>query len=241
MASILNEYEFYCTVHGWVQVWSDTQPTKCPRNEADVINPDSFMIINSTALNIVKIAQESISTGGNYKCRGYSFTALANQTTTYSFSWPFRITISCAYIQTDTSQLGDVLEVIIAPKTIVGAVTAPVTSGTNSFTVSDTVLQHIMIGYELFIANEFLGEIVTIVGSVVTTVNNVAADYNPGSLVAFQIKLVDSYILGNPPGNILGSVEIAGKSIPPGIAAHVNYINNSSTVKTCSLHLQYLY
>lgn len=244
MSRSVSKYRVYCeTEAAYIYTWGDTLPTVCPNNNTHTITTGTVSIVEEIQENTVSIKQESIPTGGNFKCKGYSFVATANTTTSYSVSWSYNTTAMVVHIQSNESQLGDVLEAVVYPEQTVGVITAACNIDATTAVVNSTVIANAFIGMECFIETEFLGTIISInkETSTVGFETPVTVNHAGGSAFKVQIRIIESYHLGTSIGASLGASNMGGKHLPANSVTSVRYTNNSNEDRIFIFLVEYLY
>jgi hypothetical protein len=93
-------------------------------------------ISNDTIPQSVIITEESISTGGNFSSRSVKITSPASSSNTVHVCWPFPITALVVKFTTIDTQVNDLLDMSIGANTIVGIITANVSTLAPSWTSS---------------------------------------------------------------------------------------------------------
>jgi hypothetical protein len=243
----LSKWRVFCvTENGWSYGWLETgsdAPTTCFNNTSHQVNTGSISVIDTTENLTVKIKQETVETGGNFKSKGYSFVAGANTSTTLSVSWPYPVTACAVHIQTTEAQMGDVLNAIVGPKTIVGVIVSPAYVGNTVVSVNSTVFKNSYVGYEAYIGSQFVGEILELNPDLFTVKFSIplTVDLPLNSYFKIQMRIIDSHMLGHTVGNDIGATNIGGKSVPKNLPTHVIYKNNSDFEKTFCFTIEYLY
>jgi len=124
-------------------------PTACPVNTAHTIQASENRIVDSRNSEVVKIKEENTPTGGNYAFESIAFTALANQITTYTTTFPIPINVIDGAVELAAENTGDIITWKVAPNTVIGVVTADVTASDTVINVSSTVLDTIQLGFHL--------------------------------------------------------------------------------------------
>lgn len=243
----INKWQIYCiTENKWVSGWvhsDDPNPTVCFNNDQHQINIGSPQILETTQVISVKIEQEFIPTGGHYGCQGYLMEIPANTTVIKPISWPYNITTSVVNIQDTDENLGDVLEAIVNPKTLVGGTTSVTLQNSRTCTVNSTVFTYAKIGYYCYIGNEHLGRIININKDtfVITFENSLQSEKNMGFPFYIELKIIRDYNLGSKQGNCLGSGNIGGKFLQANTITNVVYKNNSNIDKKFRFNVEYLF
>jgi hypothetical protein len=102
---------------------------------------------------IVVIKEEETATGKHFQVKTIHVTAAASETKVHDETWDHPIGVLSVTIYNKASMEGDVVKVLIAPGTVVGALTSDVTAGDTTFNVSATVVQNMAIGYKLSLSD----------------------------------------------------------------------------------------
>ena len=247
MSSDLTKWRIFClTENIWSEGWLDSSeglPVRCFNDGGHSVNPNSCQEIDSTSVLTVKIKQESIQTGGNFKSKGYSFECGANNTSTYNVSWPYPITAMVVHLQTDSSQKGDLLSAVVGSQTTVGVILSQCSEGDTTVSVNSTVIAHSYVGYECFIGTESLGRILEIDAQNLTVRFETPATQNhpANSYFKIQMRIIESHNMGFDFGNDIGVSNIGGKYLPANVPTRVEYINNNSENTVCRFTIEYLY
>ena len=248
--SVVYQYRIYCITEGHVYEWNTIEPTTCPNNTAHTINPNSISIVDQISSNEVKIQQESVPTGGNFRAETFKIIAATGPAMTVSqMSWPFNVSLLQASFTTDSTNQGDNVTVEIPSNLPIGAITQNVNQGDTVINVSSSVITNIMIGYCIILSDgtntNDLGRIIAI-----DTVNNrvtmeVAAVNSfvvaTPTVVGLTIRPVSNFQFGPPQTYNLGQSSLGASSIPANIPVVVKYQNNGSSQKTIIFAYEYLY
>jgi hypothetical protein len=243
----INKWQVFCiTENKWVYSWLDetqSKPTLCFNNNGHQINTESQQIVDSTQILTVKIEQESVPTGGNYSCQGFIMEIPPNSTNTEVVAWPFPITTSVVNIQETEANLGDTIDAIVNPRTLVGGTTSSTTVGSKTCTVNSTVIKHAQIGYDCHINAEHLGRITKIdpVNYTISFEKATTVEHQMGEHFFIELRIIRDYNLGSGARNALGSGNIGGKYLPFGSVTHVIYTNNSNITKKFMFNIEYLF
>ena len=167
------KYRIYCITEAQnVYEWNTETPTTCPNNTAHTINPNSISIVGQLSTNLVKIQQETVPTGGNFRAETFKITAATGPgMTATQISWPINVSLLQASFTTDSTNQGDNVTVEIPSNLAIGTITQNVNAGDKVINVSASVIQNIMLGYCLILSDgtntNDLGRI-----SAIDTVNN---------------------------------------------------------------------
>ena len=247
MSTTLTKWRVFClTENGWTEGWladSGGPPTSCFHNNEHNINVNSIQSMDTTQTLTVKVAQESIPTGGNYKTKGFTMDIVPSGVTTLAVSWPINITSIAVHAMSTVDNLGDTIDAVVAPYTPCGVITADHPASVNSVSVNSTVIANAKVGYECFVGSEFLGMItgIDVANLVVHFVNTTTVLHHGGTYFFIQRRIIENLPLGLPSGNDLGISSQGGNYLPAGIITHVIYTNNSNVAKKFSFHVEHLF
>lgn len=210
--------------------------------DGDTTNPAGGLIAshNSTtksSVPSVQILEESGTqrTGGHFQAMSRKFSAPSNRTTTVDFSEPIPMAGFILNFKATTEHEGDVINMYVAPETIVGAITANVSVSDTVINVSSTVLQNMSVGFlfQLFdgVHTEDLGRVITIdkANGQITVENASTRAFSASSptYVRQSIQYVRDYIIGPPGDYTVGQSKIGGTYIPANTVIRVTYENKS--------------
>ena len=204
----IKKWRIFCNTENlWSEGWLEQEPTVCFNNNTHTANLNSVQILEETEKVEVKIQREDISTGGNYNIQGYSMTIAANTTEILPVSWKFPINVLSVHCQSNDLNIGDTLDAIIRPKTLVGVNTVELVQGASTVSVNSTVIENCKIGYDIYIADEALGRVTSIdaVNSTVTFENTSLITYSPGTYIYLELRIVRDFNLGYYYGNDFGA------------------------------------
>ncbi len=247
----LYKYRIFCqTEDQFVYVWSETAPTQCPNNSSDTINPNSISIIEQIDSNEVSIKDEYVPTGHNFRAetKKISVAAGPDVTTIQYFSWPYNTTFLNLYFVTTGDHEGDIVYIDAPFDRIIGAVTASVVSSDTQIPVTQTVIDNVFVGYNLFLDDgtnlDDLGRVIAIdsVNNILTVETPTVHAFSPltPTYVKITRRAVD-FEIGCPHQYAIGMKTLTGSHVPANEPARVQYINKSSVSKDFILIYEYLY
>jgi hypothetical protein len=191
--------------------------------------------------------EEESPTGGNFKCEAIAFDSAASSITTRNISFPFDISILAVYMVTTNDQVGDNMEVIVAPDTTIGVVSSVVSVNDTVISVSSTVMEYVYKGYKVKITDgvntDSLGYVIDkdVVAGTITVQNAAANSFAAGSLVKFSVYYVENYEFGPAWEYVIGESKIGASKLPANKIVRINYTNNGQTQKRIVIKLEYLY
>jgi hypothetical protein len=250
MATKIVYWRIYCNTEDcWTYGYLDDiqgTPSTCFTDACHTVNENSQQAVSETYLTVpeVRIAEEHVKTGGNYRCEGFKMTCPANETTTKIVSWKTeRSIISSNYIGKKEWE-GCVVNAIVSPETIVGIITADIASDVSVIPVSLTVMQNTQVGFELFINSDLIGEVYAMdyENNTVTLDTNTTTSYTAYSYVKIQTRSIKNYEI--PATNQLHSFgvnTIGGSALPANTVVHVVFQNTTNAEIIFRFHVEYYY
>lgn len=248
MADTVYLWRVHCETDGEQFVWNTVQPTTCPLHADHVIDGNLTSTVQEVSQATMKLQEESIVTQGVYQCVFKNDTIPAGNPgtiTTIDYVWPnYPVTVLNGYFNVETEQVGDEISFCAAPNTIIGVLTAP-TDGTTTLHVSPTVLQHVLLGFQVALFNgvttESLG-ICTAKGTSTITVKNApVTTFAAQSYVQITVEVVKDLLITNQKKYSFAKKKIGGKAIPAGTVLRVYYKNNNGVAKKFCACLELIY
>jgi len=246
----LNQYRLFClTENKYIDIWANTPPNICPHTNSDTIDTNSIVIIDSISSNDVNIVQSIPGfTGEFYRSQGFNLVIPANNIGTKTFSWPFNITLLTFSMQFNTTNVGDTVNLFVAPNTTIGTITQNIIQGDTIINVSPTVLTNIYLGHLITITNGNqkieMGQCINI-----DSINNkitcdIPANISIQSNAYVQSSrhvLKDFYINISNVLHTLANKTISGLSLQKNTNSTIFYNNNSNVDKTFTFSIEFLY
>jgi len=230
-------------------IWDEDKPTVCPANNTHTIDATKTSIINKVDENSIKIREETILTGGNFRCTTKSIDIGPSEVVTEDFTWKIPISIFAISFATKDIHEGDSINVIIAPETTVGLLNSDVNIGETVLPVTDTVVNNVMLGYNITIDDgvnsEKLGEVIDIdtVNNTITVENATTNNYlavTPTN-INICVCMMKNYTIGPAWNYSIGESKIGGSYIDKGTIVRVKYTNNSTDTKKLIVQIEYTY
>jgi hypothetical protein len=254
MSVTINKWRVWCTTESAYKYWwiesTLPTPTTCPTNTAHTVNTGLTMLVDKYDPNVVNINQEVTPTGGRYRFDSKAFTATADTTTLFSFSFPINISmLEGSFVSSDENR-GDMWSWIVSENTTVGAITASVGIGDTVINVSSTVCTYASIGYEIRLFNGTISENLGRVLSIDTANHRVTMEtastqaFSPATPTYVQMSVVfmRDCEFGSPWVYEYGSSKIKSSYIPANTVIKVYYTNRHATQdKRIVVHMEYLY
>ena len=250
----LYKYRVFCNDENAFQYWwldeNQPEPTTCPNDSGHTINTALTKIVGVRDPEEIQIKQEVIPTGQNYQWDTQAFDALANSTSTHTFSYDIDVSVLEAQFISATIHKGDKWSWVIAENTTVGALTADVSISDTVLNVSSTVVENIKVGFyiNLFdgVNTEDLGRVTAVDTDAstvtVSTASTQAFAAATPTFVQMSIYFMKDVEIGEPWMYIYGEGKIQSSYVPAGTTVKVIYTNMSPTVDkriVCNLELMY--
>jgi hypothetical protein len=249
MSSTVYLYRAHCIEENIdITEWGTSPPTLCPNDHSNrELDPNSISIVNTISQQQFTALENS---DGWYQATSFVMDIPAGATgTVYTkdTSWPADIIIWQTDIYTDNTidGTGDVIDLIAAPDTIIGAITVGANIGDTVLNMSPTVFGILTRGIDITITdgtnrNE-LGYVISIniINNTVTVQNPLTNNFAPGSLIYLNIhtirhlyvnKLVNRYNFGKK--------GFKGKIVPANTCLRLCYTNTTGTAKTIACKVE---
>lgn len=170
--------------------------------------------------------------------------------TSHTHSWPYNTTILAGWFNSAAGNVGDSVNVYVAPNIVTGAIGAPVSINDVDITVTPTVIDNIAIGFHLNLTDGVsladLGRVIAIdpIASVVTVENGSTSVFSPLSptYVRQTVHLVDNLHI-NVSNTRYGFAEkkLGGKNLPANIDLVIEYKNITGGAKDFTYNIEYIY
>ena len=251
------KWKIYCTTeNAFIEGWSETAITTCPNNTAHTVNADSVSEVDKLSPSSVSIIQGaapegSLSTtpvGGFYRLVGKAFDCPVSATTDNTFSFPYPVALTGAYISVTSDMKGDVLNAYAARDVNIGVLTAGIAVSDTVIPVSLTVIQNIYTGRKVKITDgvnttDFIEVISKNTNTnEITLISGVTFAFAAGAVVKLCIHYVKDMEFSDPGIYKIGVSNVNGTYIPTNISITLSYTNNSAlVVKRPSVMLEMLY
>lgn len=226
---------------------SEQHPELCFNNTTHVISQIPTLI-NKISNNNVRIIEEYKETGGYFQAKSVKFVCPVG-VSTHDLVWPIPISVlSLSFITTD-DHIGDTISNIVAPNTIVGAITSDVNTSDTVINVSQTVIDYINLGFFInitdFVNSDNLGRV-----TFVDTINNTITVETPvtntflaatPTYIQMSVKTIHDYTIGNPGKYVIGKSKIGGSYLAANTTIRVEYTNNGGSSKDFFTTIEFLY
>jgi hypothetical protein len=244
-------YKIPCTTDNTTHTrWAYSKPQTCPINAEHSIDADNIEIIaqcfdDEVSAQTFKSVSDADTFQRNFRTEMVSYTIPATTGThTFDITFPYPIVVLAVKFSTTQEHLQDTVDVSIAPKTLIGATTQPLPDNTNEIYLPEQSIQHLSIGYQVHVGDQYLGDIRKIYANRVVTVQSLAQPVNVGTPVYFSVNIIRNYKLHYEGKHTIGDSRPGGSAIPEGSIIRLDYTNNSTpegSIKSFNVIIEYLY
>lgn len=250
------KYRVYCLDEAGGPAWVErisgdgTTPAVCAHNNTHTVNTGSVQNIETISDKNVTILEESIPTGGHYRCETFKVTSLANSVNSTTISFPFPITIVRGSIQVEAAQRGDFVSVTF-PNVTLGVLTADAAIADTVLHVTSDVTTNMKLGFDVVLTDgstyvDKVGRVINIdpVAGTITIQPALTGAYTAASTVYVQATraFIDNVELGGGPAKEeFNSGRQTGASLPSNTVGTLIYNNTHGTENSVVLVVQYLY
>ena len=235
--SIVDNYILRCiTENTNVTTWGTSSPVSCPNNTNHSIDVNSIAIIGTIQKNSVIVEEDS---NGYFETTHFVNEIPAGETgaiSTHDISWDFDITLWRTALTVTQDMIGDEIQVVASPETVVGVVTSQININDSIINVSPTVIANTQRGFQCVLddgVNKFTTEIKSIdkTNNQITLKNNSPYNYTVNTPVKIGIFLVRYLQMHNTETYEIGLKGLKGKEIKTGTVLRIYYKNNNGTFK----------
>jgi len=218
----LFEFRVYCNVEqAYLTTWEEAEPAACPHNAAHALDHSKTLVIDSIISGSIEasIREEALesNTGGRFRCRTFQIAvpALADPAP-FDISWPYPVSIMAGTYFPPEASIGDEVDVLGAPDTVIGALVATEPAGETVLAVSPTVLDNAFPGAWAKVADQDVGEIRAVdkIAGTITVSVALDADRSPGDLIRMTTKFADRLRLNSVDAQTIGDTKIGSTFLP---------------------------
>lgn len=137
----------------------------------------------------------------------------------------------------------DYIEMLIAPNSPIGILTAPAVTGDTVLNVSFTITENTEIGYFLKLGGEDLGRVIEIdhENNTVTVQNALASDFSAGNVILQTIKMIPYLFLDSVDAMMTFEGGVDTMTLPANTPLVVRYHNENGQAKKYSVKIEYHY
>jgi len=200
------------------------------------------MATNISGAEVIVAEEKDNKTNGHFKAYGFSFTAVAGETTTFDFSLPYDISLLGGTFITREKAAGDTMDYQVAPDTPVGALTADANIGDTVLNVSPTVVAYLDPGYWVsFDGEEMVVASKDLENNTITVASALTADHAAGTLGLMTVKIIEDMCIEKDSRYTLGDTKIGGSHIPANTTMRIKYTNNGASDEAVRPLIEFLY
>lgn len=248
MSETLSQYVITCLTES-MRITTDyrpTPPTCCPNNNTHTIDPTQTQVYTTKPMTDVQVLQPN----GYYQCSTLDLDMPAcTPGTIFSADLvnPMRVLLWTTSMFLPADSEGDRVEIIAAPDTPIGYITASISVDATVIPVSATVIGFLIPGLDIALYDGVnyhdLGRVISIdaVNGTVTIEYATISSFAIGTPVLFNLKNVRAFdVCRDFSGEInLGGAWIKYKEVPPNTTMRVVYTNNDGVAKCVVLKFEY--
>jgi len=248
----VKKYRVWCTIEEvYVETWSADVPAVCPNNNTHAIDIGITTIIDTVKNAQVSVIEETTPTGGYYMTDCLLIEIPDIPVYNHDFSYPISINVLDMFFTVNAENIGDNIDVLSAPDTVVGALTANANPSDTVLNVSSTVTDNIKVGFDVDIldagtgANDDLGRVIAVnkASGTITVENPVVNLHNASgpTYVRMTIYRFKNFQFLKEWKYEVGLGKIGSSYLPAGVTVRIRYNNVSGGVKRMPFYLEYLY
>lgn len=240
--STLKRWRVLCIAENiMVDVFSIEAPTICPNDHLDRSIDTSRTILAEVISKNTTIIEDN--TPGNFQRQMLSISIPAGSPgdiTNHDFVWPYNLLIWKTELTPTSSNVGDMLDVSVAPNTIVGALTALANIGDTVLNITSATfgLPNLTRGLVAHITNTItqqdLGRILAVDNTnfQITVENSLTQSYNPGTLFQITVCVIKEEVFVQPNIKLtVGEKGIRTKSLSENTVLRFTYHNTDGAAK----------
>lgn len=262
MSTTYNKWRYRCTTESKdiyeVRASTESAPTTCRNDTAHTINADSLTVVQQISDTVVKVQEETIATGGNFRFAQIDVQGLTGpQPYVNTYTWKKPISVLDIHIVPSTENYGDRVNLSVLSPNVglgyggIGFVAQDVNPGATSIYVTSTVMDNTYVGYDITLLGStawHMGEVIEKSG----TTNQLVLEYPCGITVLANTVVKQEVFISDVNHNTLGPQQrfpigegkIGGSYVPKGSQVNVRYYNeNEYSTQNKNLYclINYLY
>ncbi|ARF10919.1 hypothetical protein Hokovirus_3_192 [Hokovirus HKV1] len=238
------KYIFPCITEG-IPVetgYISTLPTACPNNNTHEVNIDASRVIGTIQDKVMVIKQNTTIDVKYFKTDYYEINIPANSTVSKDITYPYNVGIYTTTYMATLNNIGDELNVYVAPNGTAGLLADNVDIGattlslaTTYFTVSPGMYLKLTDG----VNTDELGEIKSISNTgVITFTNPTSHSFVTNNIVKFYIYRVKNLLIVNDKNITVGKNKIEASPVPANTVMRFTYKNNGNIDKKFSFIME---
>lgn len=253
MSKAIYKYRVYCiTEADYIETWAMTEPTVCPNVNTDTIDQTSWTIVDKVSEEVVQVKEEDTPTGGHFiaECLDFDVPASAGDHN-FDLSWPINIAILSTSVAATDGNVGDKIEVMGSPDTVIGGITADVNVGDTTINVQPTIFAYAKVGYNVSLLNASngqisqLGRILSMDPVAGTVIMETASDkaHSAAAPTYFRITVcrIHNFRFAISGLYTIGVAKIGASYLPANTPVRVIYNNVDGLAKKLAFYVEYLY
>lgn len=195
---------------------------------------------------IVKVKEEEkTGTQGHFQSRVIDLESQDSSIVIKDISFPYNVSLFSAEWIVADEHVGDRAEFQLGPDTIIGVITEDASIGTNTFKVSQTVIDNIKKGFHVKLNDENLERVIDYdtLNLTITTENSCTSLISSNSYVKMTIKIVPYWKFTASGFNSVGESKIGASFIPANTILRLVYYNENGQThkKIFGISIDYLY
>lgn len=249
----VSKWRVYCQDHAATQItYSVDSPIKCPLDEAHSIDPTRTAIIQTWSDNEVTIKETPTATDLRYGITTITITTeiASGSSKTIdrvlrSEECPMDCYLSSTTANVLSQHIDDIINVYVAPDTLVGVIASTVPASSTVITTSNVPTGTITPGVLLSVGTSEpytnLGYVKAVDGDTITLHKETAEPITPGEPLRMTIHLADNCVLSSVGHFSAGNDSTRSSFLPAGSPIRVVYKNVSGGAKKFGLFVNYRY
>ena len=244
-------YSVYCQTEGiYKEVWGVDPPSLCPTNTSDTLDLNSISIKQSISEEVSKVTQDTEGLLQFKGIKGDIPVGLIGDKTNIDISFPHDIRLLNACIGADSANIGDGLEIIVGPDTIIGTLSANANIGDNVLTVSSGIfnIPQLRKGVEISlfdgVTSNKCGRLIGIdsENNQITVETPLTSAFVTGNFVRLSLAVVkDYYFHPSKHEQCIGMKGMQSLLLKANTVLRFEYTNNSVNAKAFNCQLEYYY
>lgn len=238
------KYIFPCITEG-IPVetgYISTLPTVCPNNNTHEVDINAARVTGIIQDKVMVIKQNTTFNARYFKTDYYEINIPANSTVYQDISYPYDIGVYTTTYMATTSNIGDELNVYVAPDGTAGLLAANVDIGSTTLSLGTTYFS-VAAGMYLKLTDgtntDELGEIKNISNDgIITFTNPTTHSFITNNIVKFYIYRVRNLLIVNDKNITIGKNKIEASPLPANAKIRFSYTNNGNVDKKFSFIME---
>lgn len=220
-------------------------PERCFNNKDHIISKRPE-IIDKIINNTVRIREESLQTGGNFKATNRRMICPPGESV-HDFCFDIPLSALSMTLVTSENNRNHLVKASVGPDTVIGVVTQNVSISDKILYVSSSVLENINIGYGINLYDgdqmEDLGIVtgIQINDGTVSVSKQSSKNFSINTYIRMSVYIVDDFTIGYPSRYEIGKDKIGGSYVPASTIIRVQYNNIGLDTVDFYVLIEYLY